>query len=512
MKRTKKINLVSLEEETNKHIEEALIIERRSVLDKQILSLEEATSRFKQLYESNLKGDNLKTKTILSSLYEQSIVKKSDVISLVDKYKNTSFHVGAVTLLLDDALGINVTTNDIVQLSSENKIIDKELKILQEQIDVDAIIRNIGEDLISYGEYILSVETDKKKGVIAVRDDVNQGETIAVYDQEVPESYLRKNLKLNIGKADQVEVDKYIHFCIGSRKIRIKLEDRTISEYVRIGRPLFWGNFELLGSLNLMNVLVPVSYLHKINSTSIIGITVSDNTEPEKALEICKTYEGILNKSIAVDTTGNVTIADVINAAGRFKVVPIFGGDRGALRNVDPRYEVMTDTSVPEDMKRNICSSIGIPYEFLFGGGEKNRGETLKTFSRYVRRLLGIQLAIQYALQQLALIHLQIVKKDFTPSVSQIQVKFTNALVNVEELDKIEFLDTLISTIGNAVEKVKIIAQQLHAKVDSKILGKFIGRYLRAIDLEGLFEIPDDIMSAPKEEIPEGEENNFNTE
>lgn len=450
---TKRINI--LEDKYNRVVSEAL---RKGLTDK-------------------------KWNSILGSIYTKTLEKKGEIIKKVDSVKNSFLYTAILDLVINDAIAPSVMTNDIVLITSSNAPIRKELQELETRIDFDALVLSLVEDLLSYGEYYTSIVSREKEGVIGIVDNVDQSEIVSVYDAFEPAYFLRqKGTKLT-----KIKVTELAHFCLGSRKLRIKVEDKDIKEYVRIGRPLFWGTFDLLRNLELISALIPASYLQKINSTSLIGIQVPDNASPEDAFEICRRYEDVLNSSISMDKeTGDISISDVLSAAGKFKVIPVASSGKGTLTKMDPRFEEMTDISIFEELKRNIMATVGVPYEFVFGG-DSTKGELLRRFARYMRKLYMTQQAIAQGIKQIAKIHLAM--KGMKAAPGHIEVKFTNALISVEELDKIEFIDTLVGTLGNVVDVLGNAKESLGAQVDNKQLQEFLNRHLKIVGLEDLFKL-----------------------
>ena len=99
-------------------------------------------------------------------------------------------------------------------------------------------------------------------------------------------------------------------------------------------------------------------------------------------------------------------------------------------------------------------------------------------------------------LKQLALIHL--VNKGYSNvNMDSIEVKFANSLVNVEDLDKIEFIDALVSTLGNLVGTAKEISEATNAAINGEALSSFLTRYLKVVNLENLFKMGKDDIVPP---------------
>ena len=96
-------------------------------------------------------------RSVLASMFDTIVQKKSDLINLVDAYKDTFFHQMIVNLLIDDVLNVDPLTNDIIYLTSSDENVRRVLDELQERIDLDSFVSGICEDIIAYGDYVVRV-------------------------------------------------------------------------------------------------------------------------------------------------------------------------------------------------------------------------------------------------------------------------------------------------------------------------------------------------------------------
>ena len=448
---------------------------------------EAALADLRREYEQYLKEfvgkPDWKRNSILSMLYFRGIFRKEEVYRVVKNYKENYLYTGILQLLVEDALSHDPITNELVELSSDNPELNRELDILQERINVDELVSSIIEDLLSYGEYFLRVECEPGQGVIGVHDDLNQTKQLAVYKGILPEYFLRK--EKTSGGLKEVEPNEMLHFCYGYSKVRIEVDGRQQNEFLRMGKPIMWGTFNLLNYLDTLTALVPAMYVQKLNSTSIIGLAVSPDTDPKDALEAAQRYESILNRFTIGDDNEQL-VSQILNAAGKFKCVPMWQ-DHGQLQENDPRWKAQIEVGLFEELRRSIMASIGVPYGFVFGGDTKKQ-DTLKQFTRYLRKLALIQRAVKNGLVQLGIIHLVAMGKKL--NVEDIIVKFTNQIIAADELDKLEFIDTLVGVLLNTTKSLAEISQITLMPMDPNQLKEFMTRYLRMVHLEGLYGEP----------------------
>jgi hypothetical protein len=435
-------------------------------------------------YVNQLEAPDWKKKSLLGLVYQQSQIKKDEIYKTVSQFKDNYLYNGIIQLVVNDAIASDPSSSNVLSIESDNVQFNKELKDLQERVDIDGIVTSIIEDALSLGEYFIRVELEGEKGVKALHDDIDQRLYSAVYDGTVPAYFLEKKRRAGV---IQIPAAETIHFCYGYSKLRMKMEqdDKTLPEYLRIGKPFMWGSFNLLNYLDILTALVPAMYVQKMNSTSIIGVSVPNETSPDDGLLAAQRYETILNRFTELNDGSQVT-AQRLNAVGRFKVLPVWG-DKGEIKKMDPRWDDMTDTAVMEDLRRSIMASVGVPYNFLFSGGG-DKVETLKQFARYVRKLGQVREMVKSALVQLSLIHL--ISKGLQPKISDIKVNFVRALIDVESLETIEFVDSSVSVVKNVVDSIMGISQSTGAQLDNDVLAEFLKNNLNVIGLGTLFTFP----------------------
>ena len=450
----------------------------------------------------------------LSSLFEQAQLEKTRMIELVDSYKNTFFHSMIVGLLVDDVLSADPVTNNVVDIITMNDYLRPVIDDLQERLDLDNLVESIIDDVISYGDYVVRVVVEDGK-VVALEDDVDQSKVVVVYRQGVPV------FLVNVGELYKNDLDEslkiyseFIHFCVGRRKIKIKIGDDLMktagiplfSEYVRVGRPLFWSAWDLLNSLYVLTVFYPVFSVQKLNASTVVGVRVPPEVSQARGWEIAKKYQELLNVFTAVDQYGRVTLADVIDTVGKYKVIPVWGDEKGLLQLADPRLEESFALDILVELRKVLCATLGIPYGFLFGSDENlSKLDSLKSFSRYVKRIGSIQRAIRDGLTQLVMIECHL--RGLHPSPEDIEVRFRNSIINVEHLDKLEFVAGLVETVNSTTEVITSISERLAVKLDKEKLVEFLNSYLSMVGLEGCIKVEEEEAGSPG--VPPSEDELF---
>ncbi len=432
----------------------------------------------------------------LSAVLGQPILDKQRMIETVEAYKDTFFHQMIVNLLVDDALSMDPVTGDVVEITTVDESLKLIVEGIQERIDLDAFISSIVEDVVAYGDYVVRVVNDGRK-VVALEDDIDQKKVIVVYKSGRPVCLVDySEVSKNSDKAMMNYVE-FLHFSVSPRKVRLKLPDKVyeqvakegFTEYVRFGKPLFWGLWDLLNSLYILMVFYPVFCVQKLNATTVIGVKVPQETSIQRAWDIAKKYQELLNVYTTVDERGRVALVDVIDTVGRYKVVPVWGDEKGFMQLADPKLEESFALDIVEELKVTLCAALGVPYNFLFGSREgMTKLDTLKSFSRYVKKVASIQRAIREGLYQLVRIEAKLQGLGDIP-VERIDVRFRNALISTEHLDKLEFVTGMIETVRGTVDSVNEIAGILEGVMDKEKVIDFLNDYFGLVGLEGVIQI-----------------------
>jgi len=429
----------------------------------------------------------------LSAVLGQSVLDKQRMIEVVEAYKDTFFHQMIVNLLVDDALSVDPVTGNVVEITTVNEILKPIVEGLQERIDLDAFISSIVEDVVAYGDYVVRVVNDGRK-VVALEDDIDQKKVVVVYKAGRPVCLVDYSEVMKNSDDAMISYVEFLHFSVSPRKVRLKLPDRVyeqvakegFTEYVRIGKPLFWGLWDLLNSLYILMVFYPVFAVQKLNATTVVGVRVPQETSVQRAWDIARKYQELLNVYTTVDERGRVALVDVVDTVGKYKVVPVWGDERGFVQLMDPRIEESFALDIVEELKVTLCASLGVPYSFLFGSREgTTKLDALKSFSRYIKKVASIQRAIREGLYQLVRIEAKLHGLGDI-SVEEVDVRFRNALISTEHLDKLEFIAGMIDTVRGSVEAVNEIVGVLEAKVNKEKIVEFLNSYFGMIGLEGV--------------------------
>lgn len=365
---------------------------------------------------------------------------------------------GILNVIVEDALTPDILTGDIVEFGSPDAKIHKSLETLQRRFDFDILIDDIIMDLVTFGDYTVKMIIHKGEGVIEVRDSIVQNTIIPIYDQGYPSKYIC----LEDSKLVIKEPHEYVNFILGRNKIRFDLRPYKISEKffeeqgfhpsnVRIGRPMLYGVLDKIKELALLESLVPATKLSQLSTGSIVSVLVPPTMNPDEAFNATKRYEQVLNQRIGLNRDGNLfTVADIVSVFGKIKVVPQYG-DKGTLSPIDVKDNRNVDDLLNsiQGVRQSITTSIGIPSEVIFGG-DIPQSDLLRRYARYMRKVKSVQSSVRQGLTQIAMAHL--VNCGFDKILpSDIQIAFKNESINIDELEKLEYVEAALTQVSQAV-------------------------------------------------------------
>jgi hypothetical protein len=398
-----------------------------------------------------------------------------------------NFYIVRVILdqVVDDTLAPTVGSDNVFSFSHKNEAINKELNRISESLALNKLVQNIAHDLCFYGNYALRTKLDypkevkadktlnnkkftpKPNGIKELRDDVEQGTLIKIDLGANEYSFLHYDE--DTGVLSYHHPSDFIYFSLGGARIKARtdgvfpllknIRDEELKEwlekipkYVRVGKPYFYQMTDKLRELELMEKLLPAVKINKLTQGNLMSVRLPDSYSLEEGVVVANKLEQLVNKKVSVDPlTGQITVESILATAGRTKFVPQFG-DKGTVDKFDTKADAVDDLSnVATELKNSILDSMGIPSELVYKSDNANKNETIKRYAKYLRKLKQLQKALADGLKQIAFIHLR--AKGYNEiKIEDIEVNFLNALIEVDQLDKLEFTAATVNSVKDIVD------------------------------------------------------------
>jgi len=492
--------------------------------------------------------DSYQVAAAYAAIYTKSTRSRYELIRKVEEARDFYLVETITQQFTEDALNPETGTGNILNVSSKNKKIQQEIDLLDERFDFDQMAQTITPDMILYGEYTLKTEVntyDKDKGsvknnqdgqerklseksiheqqidklnkqksvdekeesnagLVNILDNVEQGSVIALEKDGGIDGYLVINHKGRLQKAEPAD---FIKFALPRTRIRIDLQNEVsgvvrhfggnpqresvkkelanVPRFIRVGRSIIAPFLSKIKELQLLESLIPATKISKLSNGNIVGVQLPENTKVEQGMNVANRLEQVINKKVGVDKEkGELNIENIMATSGRTKCIPMFG-EKGRLEKLDFKSEEPDDLlNAVKEMRETILDSAGIPHELVFKSEGDTKSEILKRYARYLRRLKQIQKGICDGIKQMIYIHLANKGIEFDPE--EISVEFENKIVEIDNLDTLEFMDTTVGMLDNLKNFLGELNEEgspLEGRVNSESLADFLEEQLRIVGL-----------------------------
>jgi hypothetical protein len=467
-----------------------------------------------------------------SSMYQRIAATQQQIIRDVDEVNHYIVHT-ILCQLTEDALSPEIGTGQIFTINyPTNPKIEKILKKLEKDLNLDALVTNIIPDVLKYGEYVLETVVDdgdefedelnppfdttamrkklrrKSKGLVAVRDVVEQGTVVTITQDTEVTGYLA----LTPDKRQIVKraPERYVKFVLNGARKRIKLEElvpqmmttnkkvqeilKTLPRFVRIGQSVIHPFISKIRELDLLEKLVPATKLSKLSNVNLVGVQVPSKFNLNDGFEAARRMEDYVNNKVGIDARlGEITVESILSVAGRTKVLPLFG-DKGTVEKIDYESSEPDEMlSSVKDLREVILDSMGIPYELFYKSDSGSKAETLKRYAKYLRKLKNIQRTVADGIKDICRIHLDALDLDY--ELDKIEIEHRNKLIEIDNLDKLEHADITISFLNNITNFFNDISAETHPlseSVNLDAVAAFIDRNLKTIGLADAINTKDE--------------------
>jgi hypothetical protein len=472
-----------------------------------------------------------------STIYTRVSKERKNFMKDVDRHRDFYIVDVMVNTLVHDALTPETSTGKILDITSNNESLKKELEALKKRINFDQLLQDILPELCYYGDYFLKTKIDdpdttdddnivkdqldadledqngdaqkqvlpvkksESQGLLEIKDIVEQTEIIPLTQDGKRRSYLvHESGKIKIAHASE-----YIHFSLGGSRRRVKLFDElseritdndevkknlsNVPRFIRIGKSIFYGCLSKIRELELLEKLIPATKLSKLSQGTIVGVNLPDTYDLEKGLAAIKRVEGLLNKKIGVDPKlGELTVESIMATSGRYKAIPVFG-DKGGIERIDYKETESDDLlSNVKDIRETVCDSIGIPYELIFKSDGDNKANILKRYTRYLKKLKMIQRSLQDGIRQIIKIHIAN-RSGISFKEEEIKIEFLSRLSEIDNLDNLEHMDITVSMLKNLKDFITDVMDEnspLDVTIDMSVFKSYINKNLATIGLTNL--------------------------
>lgn len=436
----------------------------------------------------------------------KEITSRQDLIQQLASVKDNEIVQTILDVIIDDGFNsmsdnefMSVEYKPDIKRSQYSKLdahIQETIDSFVSKFDLCELFADITPDFLFWGEYFLRTKVVKGQGIVSIEDDVNIDECLAIYKSGEANSFVRYNKKS--GTYEYIHKDELAHFTlsggVGNGKVRVTVEREkdviNLPEYIRQGRSII---YPLLNSLKKLNVLEMSSLaidLKRILAPILVSVDIPQNTDVQHVSDIIDRYEGYLNDiHKSANQSDSFNMSDILSMANRVKVLPKYSDNKGSIETLNIDKDTTDLTEKINNIRKSISLTAGIPsYYIALGDQMLEKKDLLKAYSRYSRKLVGIQKALAKGIRGLVHKHLRYSNLYVNPA--NIQVKF-KSITNVDLLDDVEYMLGVMTTVKDIFAILNEVASsdQTGLQINDDQMLKFFNTYTSVFPhMNGLLE------------------------
>lgn len=430
-----------------------------------------------------------KLSSLLKEFYFQLKTKDEMYKSLYD-LRNNEIVQTVVDVMIDDGL-MSSNNTKIFSVKYKGETINEEVQLeidkFTEKFSLDQTVLDFIDEAIILGEYILPIEKKEGLGITKIKDNPYMQDMVAVYDGQEKLGFLQRKDRSVI----ELEKDDAIHFLLSYRKVRVEINNdfynsgfkskQFLDKHIKVGKSIILPIINKLKQLEILEMANLALDLKRILAPVLIMVGMPENTQTADIGKIVEEYEKILGNMFKnLGSVDELKFQDILSVAGEFKVLPSIGNTKGSISTLNLGEEKDSNQEKAENLRKSIALLLGIPFYYLslMGENSMSRLESLKLFSRYSRKLNAMQDCIITGVKELIYIHLSN-KLPYKISIDDIFIEMRQ-ITNVELLDSIEYLVTLVSSLRELLDVLSSVSDLTNKDItiNSEKMMEFLNRLL----------------------------------
>lgn len=508
-------------------------------------NIENLTSRelSKVLNASSAKLHNNFAKNIIShlnSVLNSVVTDRNSYYIELAKYKDNFITQGIYDILSNDILLDVSSSQSAINIKvPEYPDAEEELIDLFARLNIVEVVQSILPDLLHYGSYPLRPIVRDDRGVIDLVDDLTPQRVLPlcdsknnpivyfISDQDILSDYLGTNYNSSRDfKFSYYPITDVINFSLDLKFIKVNLENPLNGTHfhipdntpdiakkllpgslrVKVSRSFIWPILDKIKELLALDKMNIYNSIGKLLTPKLVGVPLPNNQSIEDAIEAVDRYNELLNSNIF--STTDISALDInLREMSQLKAVPIIG-DRSTLTPMDVGAEMRpSDIDTFNNSLDLALNSLGISPE-VFRGNLSGK-ESIKNNVRYARNVKRIQKNISRTLSFLGLLHLSKVMPQYNIAIEDIQINLRNN-TNVDELENLETMDLMISSISNVnqvLTDIQPIIEKSSYEVDNDaIIESIITSFANSGSIfHTAFKIKEEDTEQAAEDNPDGD-------
>lgn len=446
--------------------------------------------------------------------------RRSDVYQDMDQM-DEDIVARALDMASEDATQVDVTSNQIINVSSTDKRIEMLLNAMVDRLGLEEKLQRWARDTAKYGDLIPRLILDPGKGISFVNDSLRPEQVCRLEKNGKLVGFLQVS---TMGGNPIMDMDmkpsrpyEFIHFRTPRHRIfEDLLPEKFFLEYdidplPLYGSPIFIKSRRIEKKIKLADDALMLARLGKSQIFRVHYLDIGDNSELPQQKQAIQNYKAILLKQEGKNFDDNsyqserspFSYADEIiipyrtNGQGKSEIQTI-GGDVDINSIVDVDY-----------LNSQRFGTLGIPKQYLSFDGDStlSYNSLVALDPRYSRKIAALQKDLIVGLTHLAQIELYLHNIDPDPSKFKISLTSVSTNGELDRADALSAVVTVCSSIMDLLVKVDEGREEGKTLLDKTYLVKYLlAHYMRLpdLDIESLFPPELTEESSSKDQAEEG--------
>lgn len=392
---------------------------------------------------------------VLLQALSPHIKSKQDIYKVYTELKNNPLVQSLLSKVSLDVLykGRPVNT-DLVNIEYPDETVKE---ILEKQITNFKIEQNIQENLFDtllYGEYYTEIDWNNGE----LDDKYNYNEIMPVYLRGEVNKYLKLGKSVGLtytsGNTYDIEIPKEnifrLSLALPGHRTKLEVKDKSGSKYyVNIPSPFINpAAIPLLNSAMMMEKLIPLSQLMKVDRGQIINVSVPPGTPIEQMFTICKRYEMELNAK-SKDLT-SMSVDDILATFGKYKCIPSVGDRKASMELKDTPAPESMETTEFEYVNGLLSNRLGVPMSYIITSDREDSPRSLLT---YLMKVAFIRHSIAESVKTFLIDYMKYRRvvqgnKSLVFDAKKLRVKLPS-VPGTETLDSVDIADATSAVLSN---------------------------------------------------------------
>lgn len=472
---------------------------------------------------TNLSMTSNKVLGKLLSVFNNHISGKQEVLYQSRQLFDTDIVQTIIDVVINDAFNsfVDIDNEFKIEYNPQDSVSEEFKDEVQSHIDhfvnkfdLKNQIADMVPELLRDGEFAFGIITQPNKGIVDIVDDLDVANLLPFYNGNKL-SFIMKRPESNqisqkplVYRSDNIvyfrlkyftkeRVDLTINGVENNNQIRKKFYDETklyLPRFIRICKPFYYSALKLIARLGVLELVGTVQELNQVTRRDIININVPQNTSPREANTIISDYEKILNgpdNELGVDLDSSKLDVNTLATYNTKRIIlPQWSDGKGTLSLSDVNSGSNDKSAGAREsisfVRSLIALSVGIPgfYVSLSEQG-LDKTQTLKLYTRYVRKLTALQKSISDGTIDFIQAHLK--SLNIFVEDSSLKCRF-KTLTSADSLDETDITVGTIEGLNNIFKNlIEIEDSKPDLKVSSEVFKKIFdthtNKYLGFTDL-----------------------------